>query len=157
MATPNEESTLEKVQRELEHYKAKKASSESLLNEELKKAKIEYDNLVEDIHLKYNVSEVSEDIKRHTYFLRLLNGEVPIPGDLNAKKTKVKKDSSVKSNRVTDWPGKITAALKKLKKTVADEPTTKEVREKIRELYPDITFKDTTFNPTWNDYKEKNK
>jgi hypothetical protein len=164
MATAKEESTLEKVERELADFTSKKAEAEALLKDELTKAQTEYDALVKEINAKYKVDEFEEDIKRHTYFLKLLKGEVAIPDDLNAKKGNVKvkgfkigsTQSSGDKTRVTDWPGKIAAALSKIDKSVSDKPTPKEVKAAVVELNPSLKFEDASFNSAWNKYKKDN-
>jgi len=97
-----EESTLEKVERELNNFVQKKSSAETSLKDELAKAKIEYDALVKEIESKFDVNTLNEEIKKHSYFLRLLKGEIAIPDDLNAKKGKaVKEVKNSKSNKTS--------------------------------------------------------
>lgn len=165
MATTKEESILEKVQSELDKFKEDKLKGEADLNKELAEAKTEYEEKVKSINSKYNVDKLEEDIKRHTYVLSLLKGEIAIPDDLNAKKSsgkvKVKgfkstSDESKTSDRVTGWPEKIKAALEKLGKTVADKPAPKDIKAALEELYPDQTFSTATLNSAWVTYKKKN-
>ena len=163
MATAKEESTLEKVERELAEFTSKKAEAEALLKEELDKAKTEYDALVKEINVKYKVDEFAEDIKRHTYFLKLLKGEIAIPDDLNAKKTNVKvkgfkigsTEGTTAKERVS-WPNRIAVALAKIDKSLKDNPTPKEIKAVLTDF--DFTDKKVSakFNSAWNKYKKDN-
>jgi hypothetical protein len=153
MSIKNEETTLQKVERELQEFQQKKTSAENSLKDELLKAKTQYDSVVKDIEAKYKVDEYAEDIKRHTYFLRLLKREVPIPDDLNAKKGKAK--TTTRGKRVDDWYGKFQSALSKLGKTVADNPKKADVQKVIDELYPDLGYKQGAFDNAWTTFKKK--
>ncbi|RKR82650.1 hypothetical protein BDD43_2835 [Mucilaginibacter gracilis] len=153
-----EESTVEKVERELNHFKEKKTSTESLLKEELKKAQTEYEGLIKDINIKYNVKDIDEEIKRHSYFLRLLKGEIAIPDDLNAKKAKVK-PAKVKSKAIEvpekyedakAWNTKILFALSQI-----ESGTNEEVIAKLVELDKafDVDKTGTTITQTLSSLK----
>lgn len=93
MATSKEESTLEKVEKELQAFIDKKAKAESDKQNELNALSDEYAIKKSEVEQKFDTAELTEDIKRHTYFLKLLKGEIAIPDDLNAKKTKAKVSS----------------------------------------------------------------
>lgn len=58
------------------------------------------------------------------------------------------------SERVGGWDEKITAALAKLGKTIADKPAPKEISATLTALYPDVTFNTGSLNAAWNKYKK---
>ena len=105
MATSKEESTLEKVERELQAYIDKKSKFEIDKQSELNDLSKEWAIRKSEIDKKYDTAELTEDIKRHTYFLKLLKGEIAIPDDLNAKKNKSKTSTTAKAPKA---PAKFT-------------------------------------------------
>jgi|GEM_PF-4398698 hypothetical protein len=137
----NEATTLEKAESELEEFNKEKFKMESLLKEDLAKAKAEYDDKINKIERKYNVTELLEKIKRHVYVIKLLKGEVAVPYDLsNSGKInnggehlrfplKVPEKFSADLN----FTAKIAFALNAIK-----QGTAVEIKAKIRELDPHI-------------------
>jgi hypothetical protein len=160
MAAKTEETAIGTVERELAEYTKQKGEAETALKEELAKAKTEYDAIVKEITSKHNVEELTQKIKRHTYFFKLLKGEVAIPDDLNAKKGKAGTSSSAPaSGKVrVDWSGKWEAAFSKAGKTVADGVTLGQIKPTLFELFPSFsTLNPGTLNAAFNDYKKKHK
>lgn len=153
MATQKEESILEKVERELTEFTNKKTASEGLLKEELANAELAYKNAVSEIHLKYNVDELDSEIKRHSYFLKLLKGEIAIPDDLNAKKGK---SSATGKRENKNWNEKFAAVYK----IVPSNAARKVVIAKVGELYPNVDITSKTgknqINAALGAYKRAN-
>jgi hypothetical protein len=139
MAAKTEESLISIAEKELAGFVQEKANAETALKEELTKAKSEYETLVKEIESKYNVSELTEKIKRHTYFTKLLKGEVSFPEDTEASRRKTK-STSAKPGEGKKWKDKFDAAYAILPKDAAR----KEVFIKVNELFPevDITSKE---------------
>ena len=141
MQEKKEEATLEKVERELEEFNEDKFKVESLLKEELAKAKAEYEDNIRMIEAKYNVNELLEKIKRHIYFIKLLKGEVAIPDDLNAGKKIYSSGEHIRFPLVV--PGKFTTDLTFTAKiaftlNAIKSGTVLDIKNKILELEPQI-------------------
>ncbi len=158
MAPQKEETMLERAEKELAGFIAKKTEVETLVKEKLAKAKLEYDAIVSKINAEHNVGIIDFNIAVHSHIVNVLKGETAVPIEKGAKISKAAKASAPKEKtRVADWSSKIVAALSKLGKTVSDNPTPKTIKAALIELYPDLEFNDGAFNNAWNNYKTKNK